>query len=708
MERDSSDMSSVSDDNKYPAVNLDLNIKTLNPEQDLQIFIQEMNFKQSSIDIKYPKHLFKILKRIEKISNWMLLYNIDSETMIEILSRSKISLYKQNEIIFYQNSPPLNLYIILTGEISFKKYSSLDLLTMIGSESNIIISKRYSDMKYRNSKMSRQTLQSMRNSAFKNYQEVQNKENLLSGDIIGEENLVTKTSYEYCAVVEKNCSVVKINVNVFNLFLKKNIMKTTENIRELIKTRFTYFKTLDNNMLKLYMGNITKSYPKSGEIICKEKTPSDKLYLIYQGKFAVQKNSKNLGNLLFLNKGDIFGYESLINIKPEFETESKINIKLNIEKCEYDIINKDNTSILLRLDLPFFDELTTWKICKNLLGYFKEQNKILHNFENIKNISSLIFEEKYNNLSKNKKNKSLNENNHVHLNNIKDKKYKLMFKRSVDYKVNDSNSKKYNKRKVNFLNNYVKVFPKDYIKTNFQKYKLKQSYSNPKKKKKNYISLLFKNLEMKNSIKSSKKNEDIEEYITTQEKISEIYDNNNENISETNLNLNTISKKNILEQKALSQLLSNSKISKNNINSNNSNSTRETTKRPPSVSNKKISAFDNISLTTNYKSRNKTNSTLFQNFISWNKKIAKTKTMKKKKKNRICFRNGSNVSKFDFSKELNKNNPLCFFSSFNSQKYNLTERNKKSIEKKSDNELFFVSKYNFPFIYEEDENEVVF
>ena len=147
-----------------------------------------MNFKQSSIDIKYPKHLFKILKRIEKISNWMLLYNLDSETMIEILSRSKISLYKQNEIIFYQNSPPLNLYIILTGEISFKKYSSLDLLTMIGSESNIIISKRYSDMKYRNSKMSRQTLQSMRNSAFKNYQEDVNQRHLFCGDFFFEEN----------------------------------------------------------------------------------------------------------------------------------------------------------------------------------------------------------------------------------------------------------------------------------------------------------------------------------------------------------------------------------------------------------------------------------------------------------------------------------------------------------------------------------------
>ena len=101
----------------------------------------------------------------------MLLYNIDKETMEEVISKSKIMLYQPNEIIFYQNSTPLNLYLVLNGEISFKRYSSLDLLTMIGSEANIIPSKRYSNIKYRNSKMSRQSLQSMRNSAFKNYQE---------------------------------------------------------------------------------------------------------------------------------------------------------------------------------------------------------------------------------------------------------------------------------------------------------------------------------------------------------------------------------------------------------------------------------------------------------------------------------------------------------------------------------------------------------
>ena len=634
----------------------------------------------------------------------MLLYNIDTETMIDILSRSKISLYKQNEIIFYQNSPPLNLYIILAGEISFKKYSSLDLLTMIGSESNIIISKRYSDIKYRNSKMSRQTLQTMRNSAFKNYQEKTNKNNFIFGDIIGEENLVTKSLYEYCAVVEKNSYVIKINLNVFNLFLKKNITKTVENIKELIKARFNFFNSLDNNMFKLYMEKITKLYTKNGDIICKEKMPSDKLYLIYQGKFAVQKNSKNLGNLLFLNKGDIFGYESLMNLKPTIESEGKINISIKIEKCEYDIINKDNTSILLVFDIPFFDELTTWKLSKNLLNYFKEQNNILHNFENIKNIKTLIFHEKYNNLSKNKKNKSLNETNRVQL-NLKEKKYKLLFKRSIDWEDDfTTNNKKLNKRKVNFLSNYVKVFPKDYFKANFQKFKLKQSYSNPKKKKKNYISLLFKNLDFKISKKNSRKNQDIEEFITTPEKKSEVSENNTGNILESKIY--SISKKNILEKRALSKLLSKSNNNSNNINSN-STSTRETTNKRP---NSFISAFDNMPLTTQYISRNKkNNSTLFHHFISWNKKMS-SKTIKKKKKNKMSFRNGDE-SKFNFSKDLKKNNPLCFFSSINSQKYNLTDRKQNSTEKKNNqnkNDFLIVNKYNFPFIYEDDRLELVF
>ena len=360
----------------------------------------------------------------------MLLYNIDKETMVKVISKSKIISYKSNEIIFYQNSTPFNLYLVLTGEISLKKYSNLDLLTMIGSETNITLSKRYSDSKYRNSKMSRQSMQTMRNSAFKNYQENININRLTCGDFFYEENLVNKTPYEYCTVVEKNAYVLAINLNVFNSYLKKNISRTMENIKELIQSRFQYFKQVERNTFKSYMDNITKLFPKNGDIICKENEPSDKLYLIYQGKFAVQKNSKNLGNLIYLNKGDIFGYESLINIKPKFETETKIEVDINIMKNEYDIVNQDNTSIILCLEIPFFDELTTWKISKNLLTYFKEQNDIIHNFEKIKHITALIFEEKYKNLSKKKRRiKSLNRNKNIF---TKDKNYRFLFKTMIN------------------------------------------------------------------------------------------------------------------------------------------------------------------------------------------------------------------------------------------------------------------------------------
>ena len=59
MDKDSSNISSMSEDDNNEK-NKDLNIKTLNPEQDLQIFLKEMNFKQSAIDIKYPKVIFII------------------------------------------------------------------------------------------------------------------------------------------------------------------------------------------------------------------------------------------------------------------------------------------------------------------------------------------------------------------------------------------------------------------------------------------------------------------------------------------------------------------------------------------------------------------------------------------------------------------------------------------------------------------------
>ena len=115
--------------------------------------------------------------------------------------------------------------------------------------------------------------------------------------------------------------------------------------------------------------------------------------------------------------------------------------------------------------------------------------------------------------------------------------------------------------------------------------------------------------------------------------------------------------------------------------------------------------------TSRYKSRNKINTTLFHNFLSWNKKL-NNKTTKKKSRNKIYFRNGESNKRSVFNeiKISNKKNPLCIFSSLNYEKIklnNLTESKGKSPDKKNDNN-FVVSKYNFPLIYEDNKNEVVF
>ena len=75
MEKDSSDISSISNEDNINGKNKDLNIKTLNPEQDLLLFLKEMNFKQSSIDIKYPKVIYIIYI----IHHIFIIYSISSK-----------------------------------------------------------------------------------------------------------------------------------------------------------------------------------------------------------------------------------------------------------------------------------------------------------------------------------------------------------------------------------------------------------------------------------------------------------------------------------------------------------------------------------------------------------------------------------------------------------------------------------------------------
>lgn len=437
----------------------------------------------------------------------MLLYSIEDSTMIEVMSKSILFLYRANELIYYQNSYPLNLFLILQGEVCFKKYTNNDLLAMIGGEENIIISKRHS--RYKNSKMNKKNMLLLRNTAFvKGKDDINNKNSIKCGEFFGDNNLMSNTTYDNCAIASKDTIILEINSEIFNFYLREKIAKAKENIRALILHRFTLFNKVEVKQFKLYMEKIHKIYPKNGEIICKENDISNKLYLIFQGRCAVQKLSRNLGSILFLNKGDLFGYDSLLKLPHEYQ----LNQKINIVKCEYTIVCKDDSTIVLRLDIPFIDGLTTWRLNNCLLNYFLDQRKIIKKYEKFKNISTKILQDEYKNLDirkrKTNNNKfsyeSNNGSNLIALN----KECKRWFNKAISSEKDNLNRRISSKRRVNLISQHFKKVSKN---NKFSSNGLKK-HNSMEKKNSNKIKLLINYIPIQKEdkfstpVKSKKKN----------------------------------------------------------------------------------------------------------------------------------------------------------------------------------------------------------
>ena len=573
----------------------------------------------------------------------MLLYSIDEKSMIEIFSKSMLILFKSNDIIYYQNSIPLNLFLVLKGKVCFRKYSNLDLLAMITGEENIIISKKY--LKKHSTKMTKKNMIDLRHNAFFNgIEELNNKNNnnLTCGDFFGEENIMTNLAYENCAIAKNNTIILAINLDNFNYYFREKIAKTKENIRSLIFHRFSFFKQVEKKQLKIYLDKIYKIYPKNGEIICKENELSNKLYLIFQGKCAVQKLSKNLGNILFLNKGDLFGYDSLMQLPEEYQPNQKINILYN----EYTIINKDDSTIILILDIPFCDDFTTWRLNINLLSYFQDQKKIIQKYENFKTISTKILQDEYKNLDIRK---IKNENN---LNNL-NKEYKNCFKKAIASEKNDITHKNSNKRKVNLISQYFKKFPKNYF------FPLKIAKNFP------YSSERRNNKENNNKIKiifNSFHNKSEDQFITpTKNKNS----------------------KHIIIRK--NQKKSASTISTNNISNRKTNNIR------------RFSTYSKMSTVGESKYTNRIVSSKYKIISNKNNNInTKFKIKISKKNNNECLTNDNKqCSKFDYSKinTLDEYLPFILSQNLNIFPPNQAKSTLHNIKKE------YYNVYNYPFFY---------
>jgi len=594
----------------------------------------------------------------------MLLYNIKESTLIEVFSKSALSLYKPNDIIFYQNSQPYNLYLVLKGEVCFKRYKNLDLLAMINGEQNILISVR--NRNDNNPKMSRENMLYLRYNALLHGKEDKNHRKIIRcGEFFGEQNLARNIPYDRCAIVNEDSIILKININDFNLYLKKNIQMTNENIRDFLFLCLPFFDKINKNQVKEYMEKINKIYPKNGEIICRENDLANKLYFIFQGKCAVQKNSKNLGNLLYINRGDVFGYESLIYLPKKY----KENSKIKIVNYEYTIVNKDDSSIILEFDIPFVDKFTTWKIYHDLIKYTKTQIDIIKNIESFKNISTKLLQNEHLNLAI-RKQRNISSNKSTDDNSFKDiinKDYKLFFNNKLASEKNIINYK-ISKRKVNLVGEFIKKFPKDYFKP-FTKSRISQI---KKIDKKYYEDLINKDkkentFNEKNFINKGNINTPIKinKNILTYIKIKSKEKNYQKNKQKSLIDINNI----------------------NNIINNNKSST--------------FGKHPSYSIMSTFVETKKLNKTKGRK--SWKKLMKKYDTNNKiyvTSNNKIYSRNDNkSVSKFEYKKDNIENECLPFFYTPNSNIMSSTQNfdlNKTSINRRN------INAYNYPYISEDN------
>ena len=582
--------------------------------------------------------------------------------MLEVISKSMIYIYNTNDIIYYQNSMPSNLFLILNGEVCFKKYNNLEIFAMIGGEENIIISKRrYTD---NNAKVIKKSMIDLRNHAFNKGKEDSNKKNGLScGNFFGEENLVYNLPYTNCAIANKDSIIIGININVFNLNLKKKVEKTLENIRNIISIRFPFFKCKEEN----YMNIIFKIFPENGEIICREKELYNKLYLIFQGKCIVQKNSKNLGNILYLNEGDLFGYESLFHMPKKFDE----NYKIKILENEYTIVNNDDSSIILKLNIPFLDEHTTWRIHCCLKDYFKKQKKIIKKLEKIKNISTNILQDNYNNIvirkiRKKFPNKSSDDSSFT---NIKNKNYHLFVNNILASEKKIFKYKIINRRKVNLLSEFIKKFPRNYFKS--------ISNSNISKK-------------MKHST-DERNNMKININYLTNNNIKLYINRNNFNLD----NFPTPKKsRNLLTcNKIKNEKNKESSIISNYININSSNTLRRLST---------CSKFSTLGESKNIKNIYNINEIKLKNKIKLI--LKKSNSNDKTKINNICSKNDSKiVSKFEYNNNENNYEYDDGFPFIISQTgRGISTNQKRSIDKSEYiNRNTNINVYSYPFFYED-------
>ena len=472
----------------------------LSPEDNLKIILN----KDISNNLKYIskiKIVYELLIKLKNFKEFIMLYNIEQKLMFQLLSIGILKSFKKDECINNKGCLAEHYFLVLFGAVFFQSLN----------------------------------------------------QEYLPGNFFGEKYLIYNKKYRTSIISNKdNTILLLIPKDFFINNLKNKIMKGNDRVRIMILKSFKIFNMIERKTLEKYFQKMIKLFPSPEEIIISNNEIADSIYLIYDGSCALANEKQ--GDLLILEKGDIFGNESLYNIN-----DNKTIMK---NRYKYNIVNKSQNTIIFKF---FINDLSKYLINgmkTYLASYFLSREEIIKNSSHTKKVIKNIFKKEYD-LFKRPINKKEMINNFCFNNNIiTNEKIQKSFNHvlsEIRFKRKEEN---FNKKLIPCMSNFFnkntfliqeflqnnKIKSSSNSKTNIEK--LNSKYLNTNKSKKEIRKILWFSEKKENNNKN-KKNKKHNNFLNNNSnfnyssKILTFTDNNNNNNSNLYLtSINQVNKNN--------------------------------------------------------------------------------------------------------------------------------------------------------------------
>ena len=289
-------------------------------EENIEKIISK-DISNNNKNISKIRLIYNLLIKINNFKEFIMLNNIYPDLIYEILTVGILKSFKKNEMIYKKHDIPEFYYLVMAGSVNFQN----------------------------------------------------SNEEFFPGNFFGDKYLLVNKRYRMsCYSNKDNTILLLIEKEFFNNYLKNKVLKGNDRVKLTLLKSFKIFQMIERKSLEKYIKRMIKLFPSSDEIIVSTKDTADAIYLIFEGNCIL--NSEKQGDILILEKGDIFGKESLNCIN----TEKKL--LGNNCKYKYNIINKSQNSIIFKFFIKYLSKHVINGMKTYLTPYFKKREEIIKDY----------------------------------------------------------------------------------------------------------------------------------------------------------------------------------------------------------------------------------------------------------------------------------------------------------------------------------------